>query len=205
MTNAVVNLGQTVSSITSGLLTRAQERDHAAWERLVHIFGPLVYDWCRHHGLQPSDAENVGQDVFLAVSRNLHRFRHDERRHSFTRWLRTITTNKIRDFWRTRAKEPPGEGGSDAQLALQRLENGANEAEECLPTYDESRFVYSRLIECVRRDFEEITWKAFYLVAVEEQKVPDVAAELGISPNAVYLAKSRVLRRLRESLLPMKE
>lgn len=205
MTDEAVNLEQTVSSVTSGLLRRAREHDHGAWQQLVQVFGPLVYNWCRRLGLQPPDAENVGQEVFLAVSNSLQRFQYDEQRHSFTGWLRTITTNKVRDHWRAIAREPPGEGGSDAQLAWQRLKDVPDETDESSVQPSDIRFVYSRLVECIRHDFEETTWKAFYLVAVEERKPPDVAAELGISANAVYLAKSRVLRRLRESLPPIDE
>jgi RNA polymerase sigma-70 factor (ECF subfamily) len=52
----------------------------------------------------------------------------------------------------------------------------------------------------MRGDFEERTWHAFWETAVEKRQAGDVAQTLGISLGAVYMAKSRVLRRLREEL-----
>src|SRR5262249_48830287 len=91
-------LGDSKGSATSlTLLERVRRRDQAAWERLVSLYTPLVYHWCLRHGLQPADAEEVSQEVFLAVARGIGDFRHDREGDSFRGWLRTITRNKVCD------------------------------------------------------------------------------------------------------------
>ena len=87
-----------VLSVTSPtLLASVKAEDRAGWTRLVSLYGPLVYRWCRCAGLQPADAADLGQEVFCAVARNISNFRRDRPGDSFRAWLHTITLNKIRD------------------------------------------------------------------------------------------------------------
>jgi RNA polymerase sigma-70 factor (ECF subfamily) len=181
------------------LLERVRVRDRAAWERLVGLYGPMVYGWCLRAGLQPADAADVGQEVFAAVARGIDGFRHDREGDTFRGWLYVITRNKVRD----RAASPGavGTGGSDAQRRLAELpaeqpaEPGATaDAEEV----NDRKALCRRAVECVRGDFEPRTWQAFWRAFVDGHAPADIASDLGITANAVYLAKSRVLRRLRE-------
>src|SRR5262245_43896916 len=96
-------------------------REDAAWRRFVHLYVPLIYRWCRKAGLQESDAEDVGQEVFRAVDRAIERYRHDRESDTFRGWLRTITQNKLRDFGRRIERERPGDGGSDALKRLLQM------------------------------------------------------------------------------------
>src|SRR6185503_19253527 len=89
-----------------------------AWQRLVYLYTPLILRWCRQGGLQEADAEDVGQEVFRAVSRFIAEFRHDRQVDTFRGWLRAITANKVRDFHRHNQPEFRGTGGSDAQAQL---------------------------------------------------------------------------------------
>jgi RNA polymerase sigma-70 factor, ECF subfamily len=159
----------------------------------------MVYGWCLRAGLQPADAADVGQDVFAAVARGIDGFRRDRAGDTFRGWLYVITRNKLRD----RAASPGavGTGGSDAQRRLAELpaeqpgETGATaDAEEV----NERKALYRRAIECVRGEFEPRTWQAFWRAFVDGHAPADIASDLGITVNAVYLAKSRILRRLRE-------
>jgi RNA polymerase sigma-70 factor (ECF subfamily) len=182
-------------STSASLLERAKARDASAWDRIVDLYTPLVYGWCRRGGLQEADALDVGQEVFGAVYTYLDRFRRDRPGDSFRGWLRTITRNKILDAARRREKFGGQAGSSDVAKLPDQLPEG-----ECEPSEDDSerRAVLRRAVELVRGEVEPRTWAAFWQVAIEEQPVQQVAGALGISPNAVYLAKSRTLRRLRD-------
>lgn len=205
MTDRRVNpgVGSPPTSIT--LLERVRARDQKAWERFVHLYSPLVYDWCRQAGLQEADAADVGQEVFRAVAGAIGGFRHDRQGDTFRGWLRTITRNKVHDFRRRCQAECPGTGGSDAQQRLQEIEEQQSSNSDEAGAAKERLLVYRRIVELVLADNEERTRQVFWRVVVEQQQPADVAGDLGISVNAVYLAKSRVLRRIREELAGLEE
>jgi len=178
------------------LLTRWFQNDPQAWDRLIYLYYPLVYSWCRRARLQPSDARDVTQEVFQALARSPQRFHHDEGKNSFRGWLWGVARNQLRCFWRKRSKQPQAVGGENSQLAMQRVPG--TEATETEPqSQQDDGLVIHRAMELIRTEFEETSWLAFWKVAVEGRPASDVAADLGISRNAVYLAKSRILKRLR--------
>jgi RNA polymerase sigma-70 factor (ECF subfamily) len=174
-----------------GVKRRAPE----AWRRLARLYGPLVYRWCRRAGLPTPDAEDVLQEVFLTIAARIGEFRKDRAEGSFRGWVRTITRHKVGDWLRRQARSPHATGGTEAQLIL--LDAPAPEADADLP---ETGALYHRALALIREQFEEVTWRAFWRVVVEEQSPADVAADLGVTRNAVYIARSRVLQRLRDAL-----
>jgi RNA polymerase sigma-70 factor (ECF subfamily) len=176
---------------------QADEPD--AWERLVHLYAPLVLSWCRRSGLQEQDSADVFQDVFEAVVRHVGTFRKERPGDTFRGWLRRITQNKLRDHFRRRRREPGGVGGSVARERLAPLSDSPA-PEDAGPSEDEERGLFARGLALIRADFEERTWAAFWRTAVEGRAAKDVAAELSMTPGAVRVAKSRVLHRLREEL-----
>jgi RNA polymerase sigma-70 factor (ECF subfamily) len=182
----------------SSLLQRVQANEQQAWQRLVTLYGPLVYGWCLQAGLQPEDAADVGQDVFVAVARKVAHFRRDRPGDSFRGWLWTITSHKISDLRKTRGRRIQAEGGSTAQQRLAQLPEAPSSAPASAPASGESRGLYRHALTLIQAEFAERTWKAFWLLAVEGCPAAAVAADLGMSVGAVYVAKSRVLRRLRE-------
>ena len=129
-------------------------------------------------------------EVFLAVARNLGRYVHTPGQAAFRGWLRAIVRNKLIDHWRKQSPTP----NMRAVAELSAPDAGADPAEGSL----EDQLLFRRALELIRTDFQPASWQAFWLVAVEDRNPVDVAAELGLTLNAVYLAKSRVLRRLRE-------
>jgi RNA polymerase sigma-70 factor (ECF subfamily) len=185
------------SSVTpSSLLQRLRLPDPDAWPRLVALYGPTVTKWCRHAGLSAEDADDLGQEVWQAVHRRLADFRRDRPGDSFRGWLCTITRRKLRDHWRRPGRQVPtaATGGSGAYQQLAELpadEPAASDAED-------RRDLFQRALRLIQVDFEEKTWQAFWRLAVEGQAVPDVAAALGMTPDAVYIARHRVGQRLRE-------
>jgi RNA polymerase sigma-70 factor (ECF subfamily) len=188
------------ASTSASLLERARARDEAAWERIVDLYAPLVYRWCRRRGLDESDTLDVGQEVFQSVYAKLETFRRTGPEQSFRAWLKAIAENKVLVLFRRRSRQPAAPGGSDARemLADWTLDPRGRDDEEEEEERSERKLVLHRCLDAVRAEFEPRTWEAFWRVVVEEIPAADVARALGISRNAVYLAKSRVLGRLSE-------
>jgi RNA polymerase sigma-70 factor, ECF subfamily len=179
-------------STASSLLARLRVQDRDAWVRLAKLYGPLVYSWCRRRGLQENDAADVMQEVFRAVALHIKDFAAG----SFRGWLWTITRNKILDHMRRMQRRPEAHGGSDAQERMQQVPETLDESSPESTTGNLVRHA----LELIRPDFTDATWQAFWRVMMEDQAPADVATALGLTLNAVYIAKSRVLRRLRDEL-----
>jgi RNA polymerase sigma-70 factor, ECF subfamily len=183
---------------SSTLLERARDRDELAWGKMVDVYTPLVWRWCRRLGLKPDDIEDICQEVFRAVHRALPGFRRDREGYSFRGWLRMITLNKVRDMWGK--KRSLAVGGSDAFAFLNDVADPNGEVAVEAEDEQEVGLLYRRAVQVMRDEFEDRTWQAFWQVTVDDQPVEQVAARLRMSKNAVYLARSRIRKRLREFL-----
>jgi RNA polymerase sigma-70 factor (ECF subfamily) len=155
----------------------------------VRLTSPLVHRWCRRAGVPAVDALDIGQEVYWSVVARLGSFRRDRPGDSFCGWLRKITQNKICDYWRRQKAQRQADGV--CWPPEEDSEDGPDLAEE-------RRLLFQRAVELIRTEFEEKTWQAFWRVEIDEQSPAEAAADLGMSVNAVYLAKSRVRKRLRE-------
>jgi RNA polymerase sigma-70 factor (ECF subfamily) len=179
------------------LLARVKDRDPQAWQRLLHLYGPLVFHWCRRWRLSSEDAADVSQEVFQALATHIDRFERDGPGQSFRGWLWTIARNKMLDHFRRAQRQPNAAGGSAAQFMLQSVP-------EQLPQDDDeaasSTGLVHRALDLIRGEFEERTWQMFWRSTVAGQAPRDIGAEMGVSADAVRMAKSRVLRRLRQEL-----
>jgi RNA polymerase sigma-70 factor (ECF subfamily) len=182
---------------SSSLLRCALAREPGAWERLVALYSPVVSHWCRQAGIPDHDIQDVAQEVFAAVSMNLAKFRADRPGTTFRAWMRGIARHKLRHYLDDRGE--PAAGGTDAQKRLHQIPAPSDDIELSEGPADIAG-VYQRALGLVRGQFEERTWNAFWRVAVEDRTPAEVGAEMGITPNAVRQAKSRVLRRLREEM-----
>jgi RNA polymerase sigma-70 factor (ECF subfamily) len=178
------------------LLDGLQRRDPQAWRILALLYGPLVYRWCRVKGLRDPDCEDVVQEVLLTVVNRVADFRRGPEAGRFRAWLWTITRHKLGEWLRRQRKQEQASGGSAAQERLAAA--AVIEAQEPEPAGDGG--LGRRALDLVRGEFTEVSWQAFWRVTVLEQSPADVAADLGISRNAVYIARSRILGRLRELL-----
>lgn len=181
---------------SSSLLVRVRAREKTAWDRLVHLYTPLVFNWCRKGGLSEADALDVGQDVFTAVWCNIQTFRRERPHDSFRGWLRVITHNKIVDHRRKRGQEAVG--GSEALTLAQQVPDTASSDADSVQDRAEASLVYHRAVALIQKEFEPTTWLAFEAVVLNGQSTTETAKKLAVSKNVVYLAKSRVLKRLRE-------
>ena len=143
--------------------------------------------------------DDLVQDVLEVLVRELPHFHYDPRRGSFRGWLRTIVVHRVRLFWRARQARPRATGNSDLAQRLNELEDPHSDLSRQWDREHDAH-VAQRLLAAIEKDFEPATWQAFHRVVLDGDAAGAVAAELGISLNAVYLARYRVLRRLREEI-----
>ncbi len=184
----------------ASLIFRLQENDEAAWQELVDLFAPLIFHWCSRLQLDASDSSDVMQEVFAAVSKSIAGF-HAQGDGALRGWLWKITQNKVRDFYRKDNHRAKAIGGSTAQLNLNQIaESDAELSHEEMTSETETKRLVSRALKLIEHDFQETTWTAFWRATIEGHDTTWIATDLGISPNSVRQAKSRVLRRLREQL-----
>jgi RNA polymerase sigma-70 factor (ECF subfamily) len=190
-----------MAETSASLLERLRcHPDPASWQRLVDLYTPLIRHWLRRHGLQPPDAEDLVQEVLAAVVAELPRFHYDPARGSFRAWLRAVTANRLRAFWRSRQARPAATGDSTfAERVLDQLADPHSDLSR-LWDREHDQHVAGRLLELIEPEFEPSTWRAFRRVVMDGIKPAEAAAELGLSVNAVFIAKSRVLRRLRQEM-----
>ena len=179
------------------LVRLCDARDDGAWSQFVELYAPLVYGFARKHGLQDADAADLTQDVLQAVSGGIRRLDYDPRRGSFRGWLFTVVRNKLRNFLAAQKRPGRGTGDTDAQHRLQELP--AREEDQTAWWDQEYEWrVFSWAAGQVRGAFKDSTWQAFWQTAVEGKTGPEVARGLGLSVAAVYLAKGRVMARLKQ-------
>jgi len=183
---------------SKSLLVKARDRsDQAAWRRLTELYDPLIERWVRPHVAQRADAEDLVQEVMTTLVRELPGFDHNERPGAFRAWLRSITVHRLHAYWEKRNARPATVGGPDLREALAQL---ADPTSALSASWDEEhdRHVTKTLLKSIRLEFQPATWRAFERQVQDGQPASGVAHELGISVNAVLIAKSRVLKRLRE-------
>ncbi len=186
-------------STSASLLNQIRSQDAEAWRRLVDLYAPLVYGWCRHAELSPEDARDVAQEVFRSVFASIGDFRVSERRGNFRAWLRGIAQHRICDHFRRRRGVPRAAGGTTAQAALLQVPEPSEPSIPDDPPQAEDT-LWRRALAMVRAEFEDRTWQAFWGTTVDGRSPADLAEELAMSIAAVYQAKSRVLHRLRDEL-----
>jgi RNA polymerase sigma-70 factor (ECF subfamily) len=180
------------------LLERVRSNDADAWQRLIDLYRPLVLFWCTRGGVAVDDTEDVAQGVFAAAAADLRALRHDRPGDTFRGWLRVVTRNQVALHFRRNRERVRAEGGSGAWEKLASVADPlavAGEDEQA-----EINQLHRRAVEQVRGEFEERTWQAFWMTAVEGRSPADLAVELATTPTAVRQAKSRVLRRLKQEM-----
>jgi RNA polymerase sigma-70 factor (ECF subfamily) len=181
------------STSPSLLLRLRQPGEEASWQRFVHLYTPLLYHRACRMGLSAGDAADLVQDVFVTLVQKLPDFEYDPSK-KFRAWLRTITENRWRDMLRRKAVGPRVTG--DAGLEEAVVPDGA----AALWEGEYREHLLARAIKVMQSEFQPATWKACWALIVQGRSGAEVAAELGMSLDAVYAAKSRVLRRLRQEL-----
>ncbi len=188
-----------MSKTSATLLDRLRQRSNeTAWQRLVDLYTPLIRNWLRRYAVLDQDIEDLVQDVLAIVVRKLPEFRRQPQIGAFRKWLRNITVNCLRDFWRAQRYRPKAGGAEGFELILDQLEDPESALSKFWD-HEHDDHVTRRLLEMIRPRFEPKTWLAFQRVALEGVSVDQVALDLGLSVNAVFIAKSRVVHMLRKA------
>ncbi|MFO0892856.1 MAG: sigma-70 family RNA polymerase sigma factor [Isosphaeraceae bacterium] len=186
----------------ASLLVRLKSpRDEHAWAEFVEIYEPLIRRLARARGLQPADADDITQDVLRAVSSAIEHWDPDPSRGSFRAWLSRIARNLVLNLVAARGRQSAGQGagGTDMVLLLEELP-AADDEDSALFDLEYRRQVFACAAQRVRPRFHPTTWQAFWRTGVLGEDVAAVAADLGLSHGALYVARSRIMARLREEI-----
>jgi RNA polymerase sigma factor (sigma-70 family) len=176
---------------------RSAPSDSGAWSEFVDWYGQKIYVWCRNWGLQEADAQDVTQEVFLKLSQRMQNFRYDPNG-SFRAWLKTVTHHTWQDHLAKQRRDGRGSGSDDAVRRLSLIEARDNLEQWIVAAGDEE--LLKEAAARVRLRVEPRTWDAFRLLAIDERSGAEAARELGMKIGAVFVARSKVQRMLREEL-----
>lgn len=194
---------QKSTSIT--LLGRVQQNDPRAWQTLVDLYTGYIRALLIRNHCRPDDLDDLMQDVLITLARKIPDFQPHEHKGAFRGWLKAIVRSKTVDAHRRNKGNPSGDGGTDAQIRMQSISDPVAPDEFLEDDSDPQvqsalRSLYQRAMELVRAETDPRTWGIFLRVSVENEPAVEVARELGLSAASIRMAKSRILRRLREIL-----
>ncbi len=185
----------TVTSIS--LLDRAREDAGSdSWDQLVAIYSPLLRRWAERFEIQSSDADDLVQEVLVAIARELPEIQHSGRIGAFRSWIRTMLVHRLQNHWRSRNYRPSAKGGPSILVQLCELEDASSGVSRMWDS-EHDRHVLSKLLTLLRPRFQENTWQAFERQMIDGQSPDVVAKELEMPIHSVYVAKSRVLNAMR--------
>jgi RNA polymerase sigma-70 factor (ECF subfamily) len=184
---------------SQSLLDRLQKHhDPQAWQRLLSVYEPWLRAWLSRHQLQQADVDDLVQNILTVVNQNLAAFVHNGQPGAFRAWMRTILINQVRTFLRTR-RHRQALAGDALPHELDQIEDPRSEARRQWDLEHDQQLV-RRLLASVQVDFQPQTWEVFRLLVLENLPAAEVARRCRIQRNAVYVAKARVLARLRQEL-----
>jgi RNA polymerase sigma-70 factor (ECF subfamily) len=182
---------------SQSLLERLRDRaDEQSWQRLLTVYEPWLRGWLSRHELQPADVEDVLQDILVVVSNKLPDFVHSGQPGAFRTWLRTILTNRVRHFLRERRHRQAVVAPQPLSDWLEQLED-ADSALSRQWDLEHDQQLVRRLLASIQAEFSSTTWQVFRMLVLEDRPAAEVAQRFGLTANSVYIAKSRVLARLR--------
>jgi len=188
----------------ASLLVRLRDaRDEQAWSEFLEIYQPLVYRLVRRQGFQDADAAELTQEVLVAVSRAIDRFDPSSNRGTFRGWLYRIARNLMVNLLIQHRRHPRSAGGTDMLILLEQQPAAGDES--ALYQHEYRRQLFRWATERIRHEFQESTWQAFWLTCVEQRPIAEVATELGMSTGSIYVARSRVMARLRTRIQQSQE
>ncbi len=177
--------------------------NRAAWEQFVDLYRPVIFRIARTRGVQDADAEDVAQQVLIAVAGSIGRWEKSDKSTRFRNWLRRIARNAIVNAM---TRRPPDQAtGSSSVQDLLSAEPARDEPTDSLIETELRRELYLRAAKIVRLDINEETWQAFELTVLKNMSGADAARELGKSIGTVYAARSRVMKRLRDAIAELEE
>ncbi len=187
-------------STRQSLLLRIRDgRDERAWAEFMEIYEPLVYRLARRRGFQDADAADISQEVFRSAASAIDRWYDNSQRGSFRAWLFLIARNLMINAFRARRRHPLATGSSDVGRLLDAQPASDDEDSKLVDEQYERR-LFHWAVEQVRAEFRDSTWQAFWRTSVDGRPAKQVAEELRISTGAVYIARSRIMARLKRKI-----
>ncbi len=182
------------------LLIRLRDAsDQDAWRLFASIYTPLVYRYALKNGLQDADAADVAQETMCNVVRVIRDFEYDPNRGSFRGWLLTMVRNSLRKRHRQSKHQALGSGDTQVQSMLQQSPDPSSHSDEAWDREYEL-WLFHKAAKWIKDEFQSKTWGAFWKTTVDGQEIAEVASELAMSPGAIYIARSRVLARIRSEI-----
>lgn len=181
------------------LLERVRDpTDGPSWRRLVELYTPLIRQWMRRYNVPEADTDDFVQEVFRALVQEVGNFQHNGNHGAFRKWMRLTLVHRLRGFWRSRGARAwiTGDAGDRLLAEMSDPSSDPNVAWD----QEHDAFITRRLMELIEPEFTASTWQAFRRQMLDGARPAEVATELGMSPNAVLIAKSRVLRRFRQEV-----
>lgn len=175
-----------------------QGDDHEAWQQMLVIYQPLIQKWLGRFGAPTSELPDLSQSILTVIVSKLPEFQHQGRTGSFRSWVKSITRNCLLEFWRAKKLHPIATGKSSFQEEINQLADDTSDL-SAIWNQEYDQYVLASLLKQIRGEFKPSTWKAFQLVAIDGMAAKDAAEQLEVSLNSVFIAKSRVLARLRNA------
>jgi RNA polymerase sigma-70 factor (ECF subfamily) len=190
---------ETPNTRASLLIRLRDPRDERAWSEFVDIYEPFVLKLAYRRGLRGADADDLAQEVFVAVAAAIGRWDLDPARGSFRGWLFGVARNLTVDLLAAQHKQPRGTGETDARLRLEEVPDRPVSNSEL---FDEEyrRRLFDWAAGRVRGEFPEAAWRAFWMAGVEGRSGAEIANALGTTVGTVYYYKSTVMARLRREI-----
>lgn len=181
------------------LLLQLRDRSDEAWAEFLLVYEHAIFSFCRHQGLQDSDARDVTQEVLVAFHRRLSDWDQDSSKGKLRGWLFRVARNLAVNKYRERVRRAAS-GDSQTRSLLAELPTAEGSQENAAFLLEYRRSVMHRAAERVRPHVQDSSWQAFWKTAVEGVKPAQVAEELGLSVGSVYAAKCRVFARIRQTI-----
>jgi RNA polymerase sigma-70 factor, ECF subfamily len=179
------------------LLRLRDATDDAAWNEFIRDYGPMLYRFVRSRGVQDADAADIVQDVMRRVGNAIGRLDYEKQKGGFRAWLFTITRNRLYSHFESMQRVGPTGNDTAQYEMLQQAPDQRNELEANWEQ-EHRRMLAARAMREVEHEVAPATWQAFVLTAIEDMSPNDAAKKLEMSAGAIYVAKSRVLARLRK-------
>lgn len=173
-----------------------QENNQNAWRQMLDIYQPLIGKWLGRLGAPENEVHDLSQSILVVVVRKLPQFQHQGNQGAFRSWLKNITRNCLLEYWRSQKLQPIATGKTSFQESLNQLADDSSELSQ-LWNQEYDRQVLASLLQQIQNEFQPSTWEAFRLVTIDGVPAKSVAEQLDMTVNSVFIAKSRVMSRLR--------
>jgi len=174
-----------------------------AWDQFALIYRPVIYRLARHRGLQDADAQDLSQQVLIAVASAIGRWEKSDENVKFRHWLRRVARNAIVNALSRRPRDRAAGGTSIQELLVEQPQIDPESETQIELEY--RRELYLRAARMVRGDIDPDTWRAFEMTVIENRSVDEAALELNKPVGSIYAARSRIMRRLREAVRELEQ